>query len=131
MTSDEKKQPKWKLGDISIDDNGYFWVNWLGSHAGQGGMQFCMGNMGGESAKDILAWVGKDLDQNKNMYQKMAFDIRKRDLMPRIIDFFDGDEEKAKKWFSLKNPAFGDISPDEMIKLGRHEKLKEWILTKD
>lgn len=44
-----------------------------------------------------------------------------------VAGFFDGDTEKTALWFKLENPALGNISPRDMIRYGRFEKLKKYI----
>lgn len=41
---------------------------------------------------------------------------------------FDGDDDKAAIWFRAKNPLLGDISPLDMIRLGRLDRLRKFIL---
>jgi hypothetical protein len=43
-----------------------------------------------------------------------------------VCNFFS-DEEKARIWFATSNPLLGDLSPNEMIMLGRIKKLDEFI----
>jgi len=47
-------------------------------------------------------------------------------LFNEVKEFF-GDEVKAKLWFETKNPLLGEISPNEMMELGRYQKLSEFI----
>lgn len=41
---------------------------------------------------------------------------------------FDGDVEKTLVWFRTRNPLLGDISPKDMIRLGRYERLRKFII---
>lgn len=45
----------------------------------------------------------------------------------KVKNFFNGDAGKTWTWFQTRNPSLGSISPLEMIKLGRVEKLKLFI----
>jgi hypothetical protein len=45
-----------------------------------------------------------------------------------VAEFFH-DEKKTVLWFSAINPLLGDISPRDMIKLGRFKKLLQFIQT--
>lgn len=45
----------------------------------------------------------------------------------KIKNHFNGDTKKAWLWFKTINPALGGITPLEMIKQGRVEKLKKFI----
>jgi hypothetical protein len=40
---------------------------------------------------------------------------------------FNGDTDKVWLWLQERNPALGCVSPWEMIKSGRVEKLKKFI----
>ena len=44
-------------------------------------------------------------------------------LRKKIVDFFDGNEEKATLWFHSRNPMLGNVAPNEMIALGRTDRL--------
>jgi hypothetical protein len=41
---------------------------------------------------------------------------------------FAGDPEKTAAWFRARNPLLGDISPRDMIRLGRYERLRRFII---
>lgn len=41
---------------------------------------------------------------------------------------FDGDAEKTALWFRTKNPMLGDIAPRDMIRLGRFDRLRRFIV---
>jgi hypothetical protein len=41
---------------------------------------------------------------------------------------FDGDAEKTVAWFHARNPLLGDVSPRDMIRLGRFERLRKFII---
>jgi len=45
----------------------------------------------------------------------------------KIKNYFNGDTVKTWLWFETKNTYLGGISPLEMIKNGRVEKLKKFI----
>lgn len=45
-----------------------------------------------------------------------------------VAKFFDGDTDKTILWFKARNPLLGDISPKEMIRLGRYERLRKFIV---
>ncbi|MBY0379491.1 MAG: hypothetical protein K2P99_03705 [Burkholderiales bacterium] len=45
-----------------------------------------------------------------------------------VAEFFR-NEEKTVLWFSAINPLLGDVSPRDMIKLGRFKKLLKFIQT--
>lgn len=45
----------------------------------------------------------------------------------KVRDYFNGDASKAWLWFKTNNPHLGGVSPLEMIKNGRFNKLKLFI----
>ncbi len=45
-----------------------------------------------------------------------------------VAKFFSGDTEKTAAWFRARNPLLGDISPRDMIRLGRFERLRKFII---
>jgi hypothetical protein len=45
-----------------------------------------------------------------------------------VAQFFGGDAAKTALWFKTKNPLLGDISPRDMIRYGRYEKLRRFIM---
>lgn len=45
-----------------------------------------------------------------------------------VAQFFRGDTAKTALWFKTKNPLLGDISPRDMIRYGRYEKLRRFIM---
>lgn len=48
--------------------------------------------------------------------------------MNMVAEAFDGDVEKAVAWFKARNPLLGDVSPRDMIRLGRYERLRKFII---
>ena len=88
------------------------------------------------------------LDLDKSALSKLAgvskssvrFDERiPRDLKDRmeqiaiicslVAEYFSGDVEKTALWFRTINPMLGNISPRDMIRLGRYKKLQKFINT--
>lgn len=48
--------------------------------------------------------------------------------MNLVASTFDGDVHKAATWFLTRNPLLGDVSPRDMIRLGRYERLRRFII---
>lgn len=44
-----------------------------------------------------------------------------------VAEYFKGDLKKTALWFQIKNPALGNISPRDMIRFGRYEKLIKYV----
>jgi hypothetical protein len=45
-----------------------------------------------------------------------------------VAQFFHGDATKTQLWFQTKNPLLGNISPRDMVRYGRHEKLRRIVM---
>jgi hypothetical protein len=45
-----------------------------------------------------------------------------------VAQFFDGDIRKTQLWFQTRNPLLGNISPRDMVRYGRHEKLRKVVV---
>jgi hypothetical protein len=45
-----------------------------------------------------------------------------------VAQFFGGDVAKTALWFRTRNPLLGDITPRDMIRFGRYEKLQQFVL---
>lgn len=49
-------------------------------------------------------------------------------LFNLVAQFFGGDAVKTALWFKTTNPMLGNISPRDMIRFGRYQKLLQFIL---
>ena len=45
-----------------------------------------------------------------------------------VAQQFDGDAAKTAVWFNARNPLLGDASPCDMIRLGRYQRLRSFIM---
>ena len=45
-----------------------------------------------------------------------------------VAQFFAGDIAKTQLWFQTKNPLLGNLSPRDMVRYGRHEKLRRVVM---
>ena len=45
-----------------------------------------------------------------------------------VANAFDGNADKTVAWFRARNPMLGDVSPKDMIRLGRYERLRKFII---
>lgn len=48
------------------------------------------------------------------------------DIMKR---YFNGDDKKTMQWFRTSHSNLGMFSPMDMLKLGKHERVKKLIET--
>jgi hypothetical protein len=46
-----------------------------------------------------------------------------------VAEFFGVDASKTALWFKAENPLLGNISPRDMIRYGRYEKLHRFVMT--
>jgi hypothetical protein len=46
-----------------------------------------------------------------------------------VAQFFAGDAAKTALWFKTVNPLLGNISPRDMIRYGRYEKLRRFVMS--
>lgn len=49
-------------------------------------------------------------------------------LLNLVAQFFEGDASKTALWFKTSNPMLGNITPRDMIRFGRSQKLLKFIL---
>ena len=49
-------------------------------------------------------------------------------LLNLVAQFFKGDAIKTALWFKTSNPMLGNISPRDMIRFGRYQKLLKFII---
>jgi hypothetical protein len=45
-----------------------------------------------------------------------------------VCEFFAGDEQKVSLWFEIANPMLGNISPSNLIRIGRQNRLLNFVL---
>lgn len=48
-------------------------------------------------------------------------------VLAKVMGFFKNDLRKAARWYETENPLLGGISPEQMVRVGRLEKLIKWI----
>jgi hypothetical protein len=65
--------------------------------------------------------------------QKIPKDVLERfleiaNVCGLVAQFFNGDVVKTGLWFRTKNPLLGNLSPRDMIRYGRYEKLRRFVM---
>ena len=65
--------------------------------------------------------------------QKIPKEVRDRveeiaNVIGLVAQFFDGDSTKTALWFKTKNPLLGQLSPRDMIRFGRYDRLLRFVL---
>lgn len=46
-----------------------------------------------------------------------------------VAQAFGGDVVKTALWFKARNPMLGDVSPRDMVRLGRFDRLRRFIIS--
>ena len=87
-----------------------------------------------ELSKSEVAKVAGVAPASVRFDQKMPKDVRDRLLevgntCGLVAQFFAGDAAKTALWFKTENPLFGNISPRDMIRHGRYEKLRRYVMS--
>lgn len=65
--------------------------------------------------------------------ERMSTTVRDRireiaNVIELAAEYFEGDRERVASWFTATNPLLGNVSPRDMIRFGRHDKLLKFIL---
>jgi hypothetical protein len=88
-------------------------------------------NLTGFEKKDISRATG--VSQSSIRYDgKVPQEIRERflewaNLFNLVAQHFNGDIDKTALWLQVRNPFLGDISPKDMIRIGRYKKLISFV----
>jgi hypothetical protein len=98
----------------------------------------------GFDAKRVADWLNLDKSEVSRISSVAQTSVRYDDNMPRpvhdrleeialicnqVARIFDGDVIKTALWFKTKNPLLGDISPRDMVRLGRYDRLRKFIIS--
>lgn len=93
-----------------------------------------------EKVRDFLQLKKVDVSRMAGVSQKS---VRYDDAIPAAVlerfeqiaitcnlvaEAFDGDVDKTALWFRTKNPMLGDVSPRDMIRLRRFDRLRRFIM---
>jgi len=46
-----------------------------------------------------------------------------------VAEFFGGDVQKVGLWFEIANPMLGNVSPRDMIRIGRYKRLLNFVVS--
>ena len=77
-----------------------------------------------DSLEQILEW---NVAEAKSRPFTTNEGIHRKKLVKMVMKAMGWDNDKTKLWFSLDNPHFGGISPDNMVKIGRGHKVEAFI----
>jgi hypothetical protein len=95
------------------------------------------------NAKKVADFLGFDKDQVARISSVSAASVRFDGKMPKQVEdrleeianiaelvaqFFAGDRVKTGRWFRMKNPRLGDVSPRDMIRARKQNRLRRLVL---
>jgi len=46
-----------------------------------------------------------------------------------VAEFFAGDAQKVSLWFEIANPMLGNVSPSNMIRIGKQKRLLAFVVS--
>jgi len=52
---------------------------------------------------------------------------RLKRIIDKVTDLLDGNPTKSMDWALRPNPGLGGISPRQMVRSGKAEKLEKWV----
>lgn len=72
-------------------------------------------------------------DKSVRYDDKMPGAVRDRleeiaNIVNLVAGTFQGDITKTSLWFKTQNPILGDVSPRDMIRLGRYDRLRKYVV---
>lgn len=95
------------------------------------------------NAKDVQSFLGLKKEEISRLASVSPKSVRFDEAMPEpvrerleeialtinmVAKVFGGDVNKTVVWFKARNPLLGDVAPRDMIRLGRFEKLRKFII---
>lgn len=86
-----------------------------------------------ELSKPDVAKIASVSPSSVRFDQKIPKDVLDRlmeiaNVCGLVAQFFEGDAAKTALWFRTKNPLLGSISPRDMIRYGRDENLRRFVM---
>ncbi len=99
---------------------------------------FNQGEPDGQKIVNLLGYKNKDISVAANIPinsvrydKKMPTELKERliewaTVLNLVADFLK-DKDKTILWFTMSNPLLGDLSPRDMIRVGRFKKLLKFI----
>ncbi|MFI5206010.1 MAG: hypothetical protein ACHQVK_03640 [Candidatus Paceibacterales bacterium] len=101
-----------------------------------------LGLLEGDTPKEVVNFLKFDTNDVSTAVGIAKSSVRYDEKMPKNLEqrlqeiaiicelvagYFNGDVKKTALWFGIKNPALGGISPRDMIRIGRYQKLEKFI----
>ena len=80
-----------------------------------------------------LAKIGGISQQSVRLDARIPPDLRDRmeqiaTVCSLVAEYFGGDPSRTALWFRTPNPMLGDVSPKDMIRLGRYKRLLRFVV---
>lgn len=94
------------------------------------------------NARKVVEWMELDNKTVSRLSAVAPSSVRYDDNIPKAVrdrleeigsianlvaQIFNGDGAKTALWFRTSNPMLGDVSPRDMVRLGRYDKLRKFI----
>lgn len=101
-----------------------------------------LGLLDGNTPKKVVSFLKLDRDEVSKAMGISKKSVRYDEKIPKelaqrlqeiaiicelVAGYFQGDAQKTALWFNVKNPALGGISPRDMIRFGRYQKLEKFV----
>lgn len=84
--------------------------------------------------KQDVSKIAQVAESSVRYDQEIPHKVRERleeigSIINLVAGVFDGDTHKTALWFRTSNSMLGDITPRDMIRLGRYDKLRKFIIS--
>ncbi len=79
-----------------------------------------------------LSKLGGISKSSVRLDKRIPHDLKERlgqiaNICNLVAEYFEGNSQKTALWFLTINPMLGDISPRDMIRLGRYKRLLKFV----
>lgn len=83
--------------------------------------------------EDVSRATGVPVSSVRYEEEKIPKELKERltewgNLFNLVAGYFKGDVRKTALWFQVSNPLLGDLSPRDMIRIGRYKKLYSFVM---
>ncbi|MGH8051051.1 MAG: hypothetical protein ACREPB_10370 [Arenimonas sp.] len=84
--------------------------------------------------KQEVSKIAQVAESSVRYDQEIPHKVRERleeigSIINLVAGVFDGDIHKTALWFRTSNSMLGDVTPRDMIRLGRYDKLRKFIIS--
>jgi hypothetical protein len=91
-----------------------------------------------QATKDFLGFTKEELASATDVpvssirYDRVPVELKERAIeiatICELVAEFFGNAEKTALWFKVDNPLLGNMSPRDMIRVGRFKKLHQFVV---